>query len=765
MSTAALSIDPLPTPALSAPWALTDDPAVWRGFSECNAQGQWVSRVRVSGMHCAACAPAVEAALKSVPGVVDAQVNAAAGRARVTWLADRVRPSVWAKALAGSVYSITPVRGVDVVDRARSEQRQMLWRWLVAGLCMMQVMMYQWPQYSAGPGELSADADRLLRWASWVLSLPVLLFSSGPFFRSAWGDLRALRMGMDLPVSLGILITFAVSSVAAFDPQGPWGAELYFDSMTMFVFILLSGRWLEAWLRQRTAGALDTIAEQIPLAAQRVDANGQADLVAVNQIQAGDLLRVRPGESFAVDGVVHSGASWADESLLTGESNPVRKEPGAAVAAGSINLSQALDVRATHLGVDTRFAQIVALMEQSAQNKPRLAALADKVAQPFLFGVLLIAAAAALWWWPADPQRAVLSAIAVLVVTCPCALALAAPAAMLSAAAALARRGVLVRELSALERASHIDTVVFDKTGTLTMGAVGVSEVEVCSPWTQEEALSMAAAIAEHSLHPTSRSLCEAARERGIRYTRWVVGELVEHPGQGLSATVRGCADPHPAAPMRLGSAAFCGVPGRNTDQMTVYLAAPQGLGAAFTLQQSIKPDALSTVRMLQGMGKRIAVLSGDALHSVHSVAAQLGLLPRSTVRAACSAQDKLAAVRQWQRQGQCVAMIGDGINDAPVLAQADASFAFTQGAALAQVQADFLLLGPQLQQIPLTLRVAAKTMRIVRQNLMWAVGYNLVCVPLALMGWLTPWLAGLGMALSSLLVLANAARLSVIEQ
>jgi P-type Cu2+ transporter len=766
MSAVALPIDhPLSSPN-ALPWAGIDEPAVWRGFSERNALDQWVSRVRVSGMHCAACAPAVEAALKSVPGVVDARVNAATGRARVTWVAETVQPSEWAKALAGTDYAVTPLRGVDVVDQARSEQRQMLWRWLVAGFCMMQVMMYQWPQYAAGPGELSADADRLLRWASWVLTLPVLLFSSGPFFRSAWRDLLALRVGMDLPVSLGIAIAFAVSTVAAFDPQGPWGTELYFDSLTMFVFILLCGRWVEARLKQRTAGALDVVAEQLPMTAQRVDAAGGVCVVAVTQIQANDVLRVRPGEGFAVDGVVLRGTSWADESLLTGESKPVRKEPGGIVAAGSINLSQALEVRATRLGAETRFAQIVALMEQSAQNKPRLVALADKVAQPFLLGVLLIAAAAALWWWPTDPHRAVLAAIAVLIVTCPCALALAAPTAMLSAAAALARRGVLVRELSALERASSIDTVVFDKTGTLTASAVGVSDVEVCSPWTPQDALSMAAAIAEHSLHPASRSLCEAARERGIPPTRWTVDELVEHPGQGLSARVRSGSDLNAAQEMRLGSAEFCGLQSPHTDLTMVYLVASQGPVATFELQQIVKPDASSAIGMLQSGGKRIAVLSGDALTPVHSVAVRLGLVqPQSVVRAACSAQDKLDAVRQWQRQGRRVAMVGDGINDAPVLAQADASFAFIHGAALAQVKADFLLLGPQLQKIPLTLRVAAKTMRIVKQNFAWAVGYNLVCVPLALMGWLTPWLAGLGMALSSLLVLANAARLSVMEQ
>jgi P-type Cu2+ transporter len=766
MSTAAtLSIESLTARPTSPPWALADDPEVWRGFSERNAQDQWVSRVRVSGMHCAACAPAVEAALKSVPGVVDAQVNAATGRARVTWLADKVQPSVWAKALAGTDYSVTPLRGVDVVDQARREQRLLLWRLLVAGFCMMQVMMYQWPQYSAGPGELSADADRLLRWASWVLTLPVLVFSSGPFLRSAWRGLLAARVGMDLPVALGIVITFTVSSVAAFDPQGPWGAELYFDSLTMFVFILLCGRWVEARLKQRTAGALDAIAEQLPLAAQRVGADGSAAVVAVTQIQAGDVLRVRPGENFAVDGVVRTGASWADESLLTGESKPVRKEPGATVAAGSVNLSQTLEVRATRLGADTRFAQIVALMEQSAQNKPRLVALADKVAQPFLLGVLLIAGAAALWWWPSDPQRAVLAAIAVLIVTCPCALALAAPTAMLSSAAALARRGVLVRELSALERASRIDLVVFDKTGTLTQGVVGVSDVMASAPWLPDDALSMAAAMAEHSLHPASRSLCAAARERGVQRGRWIVSELVDHPGQGLWAKVRHCTGLHPAVEMRLGGAAFCGVISNNVNQMMVYLAAPQGLIAAFTLQQVIKPDALAAIRNLQNTGRRIAVLSGDAPRSVHSVTERLGLQrAASVVRAACSAHDKLDAVQQWQRQGQRVAMVGDGINDAPVLAQADASFAFAQGAALAQVKADFLLLGPQLQQIPLTLRVAAKTMRIVKQNLAWAIGYNLVCVPLALTGWLTPWLAGLGMALSSLLVLANAARLSTIR-
>ena len=336
----------------------------------------------------------------------------------------------------------------------------MLWRWLVAGFCMMQVMMYAAPTYFTQPGDISPDIERLLRWASWVLSLPVVLFSCKPFFSNAWRDLLQRSISMDLPVAIGIVVTFAVSTAASFEPQGWWGREVYFDSLTMFVFFLLTGRWLEQRLRTRTAGALGALMQRLPASVERLLPSGAFERAAVRSLQSGDVVRVLPGEAFPADGTVQAGATFADEALLTGESRPVARDVGESVMAGSFNVGNPTIVRIERLGLNTRYAQIVALMARATLDKPRLAVLADRVAKPFLIFVLLAALGSVAYWWRTDPALALMAAVAVLVVTCPCALSLATPTAMLTTAGMLARHGVLVRRLQAIEYLADVDTVV-----------------------------------------------------------------------------------------------------------------------------------------------------------------------------------------------------------------------------------------------------------------------------------------------------------------
>ncbi|MFZ1498371.1 MAG: HAD-IC family P-type ATPase, partial [Giesbergeria sp.] len=432
---------------------------------------RWESHVVIEGMHCAACALTIEDALRSVPGVEQADVSAASQRARVVWNAAAAPPSLWFAAVRRAGYRALPAADAQARQQRVQEKRRALWRWLVAGFCMMQVMMYAWPAYIAHPGDLSAEMEGLLRWASWVICLPVVLFACGPFFSSALSDIRHRRISMDLPVALGMAITFVVSSLGTFDPDGLFGREVYFDSLTMFVFFLLTGRWLELRLRDRTAGALEALMNRLPDSVERRGDDGGFVRVGVRRIAVGDVLRVLPGEAFPSDGLLLSGSTRVDEALLTGESAPRWRTVGGEVSAGSINLESAVEMRVERVGADTRFAEIVALMESASLQKPRLAQLADRVARPFLVFVLLAALGALVWWWPKDPQHALMVAVAVLIVTCPCALSLATPVAMLSAAGVLAREGVLVRNLQALESLATIDTVVFDKTGTLGDGA------------------------------------------------------------------------------------------------------------------------------------------------------------------------------------------------------------------------------------------------------------------------------------------------------
>ncbi|MDT8992257.1 cation-translocating P-type ATPase [Curvibacter sp. APW13] len=743
---------------------LLDDPDEWSGFSRPWAKDTryWESNVLVQGMHCTACSLSVEDVLRETPGVVGVQVGAASGRARVVWSAQQTVPSRWMRSVESAGYCLVPANDAFSLERRTLETRAALWQWMVAGLCMMQVMMYAYPAYIAAPGDLTPEMEKLLRWASWVIALPVMLFASGGFFRNAWADLRHRRISMDLPVALGIGITFAVSTAGTFDMQGIFGREVFFDSLTMFVFFLLSGRWLELRLRDRTAGALEAVLNRLPDSIERQGPDGAFERVAVRRVRVGDVVRVQPGESFPADGQITWGHTQVDEALLTGESHPLERGEGDAVVAGSFNLSASVTVRVQRTGADTRYAQIVELMEQAATSRPARARLADRLAKPFLVFVLLAAVAAAGFWWGRDPGHAIMVAVAVLIVTCPCALSLATPAAMLASAGALARAGVLVRQLQALETLAQVDTVVFDKTGTLTESAMGLEAVRCRAGLAQSDALALAAALAIHSLHPVSRALVAAARQGGAQGYRCDGAQ--ELAGQGVLATsVHGdAAHWLPRGDLRLGSAAFCRLTDLASAQGRVHLSDDDGWIASFALAEQMRDDALQTVRGLAAQGVDVHLYSGDSDVVVQAMASKLQV---AHARGELTPDGKLALVRTMQGTGRVVAMVGDGVNDGPVLAGANVSIALSHGAPLLQSRSDFVVVGDSLLPVLQVLVLARKTRRIVGQNLLWALVYNAACIPLAVLGYLPAWAAGLGMASSSLLVVLNALRLSRLPQ
>lgn len=754
--------------SVAASLSLLDDPQEWSAFSQSVAQRphMWQSNVVFEGMHCAACALLIEDALRAVPGVASVQVSAASHRGLIEWTDIQTRPSQWMAAAEQAGYRVVPANDGAAHTQRRLQARQLLWRWGVGGLCMMQVMMYAAPSYLAPPGDITPEMVQLLRWASWVLSLPVMLFSCVPFFANAWRDLKLRQVSMDLPVALGMAVTFGVSSLGTFEPTGPFGGEVYFDSLTMFVFFLLSGRWLELRLRNRTAGALEAVMNRLPDSVRRQTASGDWERISIRRLAVGDVLQILPGEAIAADGLVLQGQSQVDEALLTGESRPLSRGVGSTVIAGSHNLSGVIQIQVSQVGAATRFAQIVSLMESASVSKPDIAQMADRWAKPFLMGVLVASAGAAVYWWPTSPAHALMVAVAVLVVTCPCALSLATPAAMLATAGALARSGVLVRRLQGLQALASVDTVVFDKTGTLTRDAFALARVQTREGVSRLQALSWAGALARHSLHPVSRALWSEARQEAQRAQSLADLEALqvtgvhEQPGQGVEAfwPQAGAAAQAPRGRVRLGSAAFCGAAPADDPGLQAVLADDAGWLATFHFQEDIRSDALSTVHALQQLGLKLMVLSGDSDRAVQKVARSLGI---SDARGGCSPQDKLAALQALQAQGHQVAMVGDGLNDGPVLAGAHVSFALGQAVPLAQSKADFVLLGAQLGILVSVWARSRLTMRVVRQNLAWAALYNAACVPLALMGWLPAWLAGLGMALSSLWVVLNAMRLS----
>lgn len=732
-----------------------DEPAEWLAFSESTSDvthNIWESRISIEGMHCAACAFSVERALKATRGVVSCDVSASAGRARVVWSQDQTKPSAWMHAIQQAGYQVFPQSNTEF--NRRKQSRLLMWRWLVAGFCMMQVMMYAYPVYISNQGDITPDLVRLMRWASWVLTLPVMLFSSGPFFNSALNDLKHRRISMDLPVALGILITFCVSTLATFEPSGWWGAEVYFDSLTMFVFFLLTGRWIEARLSNKTAGALEDLMRRLPASIERLNSDGTFTRIAVRNLKVEDVVRVLPGEAFPADGQIISGNTNADEALLTGESRPVSKVLHARVIAGSHNLTSTVEVLVEKLGSSTQYAQIVALMERVSLDKPRLAILADRVAKPFLLFVLIAAGVSAIILWSSSHAQALMAAVSVLIVTCPCALSLATPAAMLTSAGALAHRGVLVRRLQALEVLTSVDTVIFDKTGTLTKDTIQVSDIQTHQDLIQQQCLLLAYSLAKHSLHPVSKALVIAYNKTmtedadiGLQ-----VSNVKEVSGFGLIANSPTLGE------VKLGSAKYCEVEVKSSSVMQVFMRNTHGLLATFTLAEEIRDDATKTIIALHNLGLSVWMLSGDRESAALAVAQSLGI---TNVLADCTPQQKLAHMQMLQKNGKKVLMVGDGLNDGPVLAGAQVSVAMGQAVPLAQAQSDFVIQSAQLSVLPQLWFQARKTMQIVKQNLIWAAIYNAICVPLAVMGFLPAWLAGLGMACSSLLVILNAARLS----
>ncbi|WP_374569215.1 heavy metal translocating P-type ATPase [Ideonella sp.] len=752
-------------PAAPADLAVLDDPVEQQASTrwDTDAQGRRTAETSLllSGMHCAACAGLIEAALLRQPGVERADVSAAGQRAQVRWDPQATRLSSLVLAIRAAGYDAAPDAAAPARALRQRERRTALWRLFVAAFCAMQIMMFATPAYVADAGELAPDLRQLLNWGSWLLSIPVMLFSAGPLFQGAWRSLRQRRLGMDVPVALGIAVAFVAGSGATFDPGGVFGHEVYFDSMAMFVSFLLGARYLETLARHRAAESLESALAALPETAQRLMADGSIEAVSVHRLRPGDRVQVALGASFPADGRLASGSTQADESLLTGESMPVPKAQGDELVGGSVNLGTPVVMEVERVGADTRHGAIVSLMRQALTQRPALARRADAWAGPFLWAVLLLAAAAGVAWWWVEPARAVAVAVAVLIVTCPCALSLAVPSALLTSAGALARRGVLLQRLDALETLATIDRLFIDKTGTLTEDlpvCTGAHLVEatggLSSVPAPPELMARAASLAAWSSHPLARALAAWPLLADAAPVAW--HRVTEVAGQGLEGT-----DPQGHV-WRLGQSAWvqggARVVNAAPDAPHVFFG-PVGqpvVCAAF--DERLRSDAVEAIHALRQDGLQLTLLSGDSPARATRLATRLGL---HDVQAQASPQDKLEAVAAAQRRGERVGMLGDGVNDAPVLAQADVSLAMGRGAMVSRLHADAVLTTNRLADVVTARRLGQRMLRVTRQNLIWAAAYNLACVPLALAGWLPPWAAGLGMALSSLLVVGNALRLT----
>jgi Cu2+-exporting ATPase len=737
--------------------AVYDHPEVQKSFVRVEDEHVREAALILEGITCAACVWLNERHLARLPGVLAVHINYATHRARVKWDDRRIHLSDILQAVSRIGYLAHPFDPGRHQQQLENDRRRLLRRLGVAGVLGMQVMTISVALYVGDWSGMEATFRRFFYWVGLILTLPVLLYSAQTFFRSAWRDLRHGRAGMDVPVSLGISTAFAASLWTTVTGNG----AVYYDSVCMFVFFLLTGRYFELAAHKRASEASESLVQATPATATRLASRGnetEEETVAVAELQPGDRVRIRPGEPVPADGVVLEGRSSVDESLLTGESLPVTRAPGQALIGGSINVESPLTARVEKTGPDTILSSILRLLDRAVAEKPRLAQAADRIASGFVGGVLLLAGLVALYWWRQGSPLWLSATIAVLVVTCPCALSLATPAALTAATGRLTRLGLLVTRGHALETLARATHFIFDKTGTLTHGRLRLRETRTFSTMTGAQSLALAAALERHSEHPIARALLAA-----VKPLPPPASDVVNTPGGGIRGKIDG-ETWFLGTPAYLAEQTGLGIDAetlrelRSQGDTVVLFAGQKKLHAAFVLGDELRPGARDLMADLRRQGIHVMLLTGDHETAARGVAEKLGI---DDVAWELRPADKLERVKALQQGGAVVAMVGDGVNDAPVLAAAQVSIAMGGGTAVAAASADMILLSQQLPHLADGIAVARRTLNVIRQNLAWAVVYNLLAIPAAAAGYITPWLAALGMSASSLLVVANALRLA----
>jgi Cu2+-exporting ATPase len=712
----------------------------------------------VDGIRCAACVWLIEKRLRQVPGLLRADMNVATERLHVRWAQALCKPSDILTALHQIGYAAYPFDAQKHGEQLRRASKRMFRQLFIAGLSMMQVMMYALPLYIADEGSMEADMAGLMRWAGLLLTLPAVLYSAQPFFAGAWLNLKNRVLGMDVPVVLGISAAFVGSVIATVRGRG----DVYFDSVTMFIFLLLCSRYLELGARRQAAATLERLQYALPAAASRLTgypAGRAVEIVAAAALAEGDFILVKPGDALATDGVIVEGESNFDVSLLTGESCALYKTVGDFLPGGALNAGQAVVARVTKPARDSTLSVLMKMIERAGQGKPRLSLWADQVAAWFVAVLLVFALLVFIYWYAVDPARAWPIAIAVLAVSCPCALSLATPSALAATTDRLLRQGVLVVQPHVLETLTQVTHVIFDKTGTLTSGKPVLRRTVAVGSMPGAHCLRIAAALEASNAHPLSAAIVTAAHGFATLPSALVAQDLHYVVGQGVEGIVQGVR-------YRLGRAAFVQaltgsvlVEQVDADLTPVYLGSSVGWLARFELADPVRADARQVVAYFQGKGKTVILLSGDRQTVARHLGGSLGIGAADAYGDYLPDQ-KLAFVQNLQGQGAVVAMVGDGINDAAALRAANISFTMGSGAPLAQAQADAVLLSGRLSAVPDADRAAARTMAVIRQNLAWATLYNLVAIPAAAFGMLNPWMSGIGMSLSSAVVVINALRL-----
>ncbi|MEW5423095.1 heavy metal translocating P-type ATPase [Amorphus sp. 3PC139-8] len=716
----------------------------WASFAEPDGDGRLAMELAVDGIHCAACMTRIEHSLAAVPGVERARVNLSNRRVSVSWRPDETDGSAIVSTLADIGYDARPfVRG-QIDDSFRRERNALLRALAVAGFAAMNVMLFSVSIWSGNATDITPETRLLFHWISALIALPAAAYAGQTFYRSAFGALRHGRVNMDVPIALGVILALGLSLYGTITAS----ADTYFESALMLLFFLLLGRVLDHAMRRRTRTFAENLAALRADTAVVIDSDGTLKERPVNEVPSGALVRVAPGDRVPVDGVVVEGRSEIDQSLVTGETILQSISVGAPVYAGTLNGEGALTVRVEAAGAGTLLDEVNRLLDRAMTARSRSVALADRVARYYAPFVHAAAFLTFLGWLAlgAGVERSLVVAITVLIITCPCALALAVPAVQVTAAGAFFRNRLLLHSGDALERLAGVDTVVFDKTGTLTTPSAQIANLSELP----ETLVAAARALAAGSRHPVSVAISAGPKPSSV------ASDLRETTGFGVEGLIDGC-------PSRLGAPAFVGVEAeaaalaaRYPDATLVGVRVEGQAPAVLAVQQVLRSDAAQTVAALKGRGFAITILSGDRVPAVGRVAEALGVIDW---RAGLKPADKIAALEAMQGEGRRVLMVGDGLNDAPALAAAHVSISPVTAVDVSQAAADVVFLGDRLAPVPMALAIGRRARRLMGENLGFALVYNVFAVPIAVTGHVTPLIAALAMSASSILVTANSLR------
>ncbi|ENM6582105.1 cadmium-translocating P-type ATPase [Vibrio alginolyticus] len=695
-----------------------------------------VSEVTLSleGVSCAACAWLIEKQVSNTAGLVSIRVNTTTNRALLAWDKTQVRLSELLSVIHKLGYKAAPFEADKQEASYHRMMKQYLYRLGIAGLATMQVMMLAVALYLEVFGDLEPEFKSYFRWVSLIFATPVLLYSALPFYLNAWRSIKGQTLGMDVPVSIALIFAYVASLVATVTEQG----EVFFESISMFTFFLLVGRFLEMRARRKAAAASGNLLKLIPAIATTLD----GDQIPVKTLKVGVRIRVLPGEHIPADGKVISGRIHIDESMLTGESVHVVKREGDIVYAGTLNGDESFELEVVSSKADSMISNIVRLQDEAQHSKPKIAEIADIVARYFVGVILIISAGTWFYWHQTKPDDAFWIMLSVLVATCPCALSLATPTALTCATSRMGNFGILLRKGHVFETLCKINHLVVDKTGTLTKGDIEICETKILSDLPQKDCLSLAAALEAHANHPIARSFATYTNDD------FIVSDVQNVIGSGIEGMWNGKI-------VKIGSAAF--VQGKESgESQAVYLSVDGKHVASFYYRDPIRKESKAFIQRFADAGIKTTLLTGDSLSNAQPVANEIGI---DHIVASAKPEDKLAYLKSLD-ENSITMMVGDGINDAPTLAGAHLSVAMGGGTDVAKASADMTLLGDNLEKLLEARLLALRTRKIIRENLAWSLGYNLLILPLAVAGLVAPYIAVVGMSASSIIVVSNSLRL-----